>query len=226
MPPPPRGLIILASVWLFASWVGAMGFQPPLQASVAGYLPGLRTMLFSTTVGALVAWPLLRLSQAPEPAPIRATLLDLAVVLGMTNLVLWPLRLVTAWPAARMGCVLFHMGAWILTTGALLAWSRSLQRPASRTLAMAACVLLALGWLTLRGIAPGAVPARFPAPMGGPIEGMLALVDGGGAPPTREEWGAVACAAALAGGAWLLVGLHALVARTRGQPAGHLPHPA
>ena len=47
-----------------------MGFQPPLQASVAGYLPGLRTMLFSTTVGALVAWP----QAVPEADVLMASL--------------------------------------------------------------------------------------------------------------------------------------------------------
>ncbi len=41
----PRGLILLTSVWLVASWLLAIGLRAPVEASSASYTPGVRLML-------------------------------------------------------------------------------------------------------------------------------------------------------------------------------------
>ena len=79
----PRGLIFLASVWLVSSWLLAIGIRAPVQPSSASYPPGVRQMLLCVAAGLMIGWPLLRLSQTRPPYPIRQTLLDLLVLLGL-----------------------------------------------------------------------------------------------------------------------------------------------
>ena len=97
----PRALIFLASLWLIGSWFLAIGVRPPVQPSASSYEPGVRLMLLCVTTGLMIGWPLLRLSQATSPAPLRQTLLDLVVLLSMAQVVIWLLRLVTTWSPAR-----------------------------------------------------------------------------------------------------------------------------
>ena len=69
----PRGLILLASAWLVASWVLAIGLRTPIEASSASYTPGVRLMLICLTIGLVIGWPLLRVSQPPMPFPVGST---------------------------------------------------------------------------------------------------------------------------------------------------------
>ena len=50
----PRGLILLASLWLVVSWVLTMGFQAPVEASSASYTPGVRIMVVCMALGMVV----------------------------------------------------------------------------------------------------------------------------------------------------------------------------
>ena len=71
----PRGLILLASVWLLASWGFAFGFQVPLEATSASYTPGVRILFICATIGLMTGWPLLRLTGPPSLYPIRQTII-------------------------------------------------------------------------------------------------------------------------------------------------------
>jgi len=223
MPPLPRGLILLASLWLFASWIGSMGVHPPLLVATSSYTPSVRVMMLASAAGALVAWPMLRLSQPASPAPIRAVLLDLAVVVGMLNMVLWPLRLVTPWPVPRMAALMLLLTIWIIAAGAFVSIGWRSRRAAVRTLCMVACVAIAAGAMPLRLIGAAWLPA-FPSVHGGPFEATLALATPGGAPPTTQAWSAVEAAAGVA----LLLWAAALViaALSRRRRAAGLPRPA
>ena len=75
--PMPRGLVLLASLWIFASWQLSIGLRPPAIASVASYLPGVRLMIACLAVGLCAGWPLLRLSGARERWPMLRVLVDL-----------------------------------------------------------------------------------------------------------------------------------------------------
>ena len=67
----PRGLILLASIWLVVSWAVAIGFRTPVEATSASYTPGVRLMLISAAIGLVIGWPLLRLSQGRAVYPCR-----------------------------------------------------------------------------------------------------------------------------------------------------------
>ena len=47
----PRGLILLASLWLIVSWQVAIGVQAPVEVSSASYTPGVRLMLICVVIG-------------------------------------------------------------------------------------------------------------------------------------------------------------------------------
>src|SRR5262245_39320097 len=97
----PRGLIFLASIWLISSWIIALGWRTPVQPSSASFTPGVRLMLLCVAIGLLIGWPLLRLSQSRPAYPLKQTMLDLLVLLGLVQVVIWPLRLVTNWTPYR-----------------------------------------------------------------------------------------------------------------------------
>lgn len=219
--PLPRGLILLASAWLFFSWIASMGIHPPLLAATSSYTPAVRLMLFSSAVGALIAWPLLRLCQAPSPAPWRDTLLDMVVVLGMLNMVLWPLRLVTPWPPLRMGAIQLMIGLGVLTVGAVLVVATGSTRRWLRSAAMVVVLLLSLGSIAWRLVAPEQ-SAPFPSVFGGPLEALLALATSGGAPPTANDRAAIQGAIGVTMVAWS-VALVITALRRRAERGGRLP---
>ena len=119
--PIPRGLVFAASGWIAASWIIAIGVQPPLQPSSAVYTPAARMLLASMVIGGLVAWPLFRLSTGGNRRPIASALLDLATLVALFQIVVWPLRLVTSWPADRTLLVDLHGIAWLASIAGVLA---------------------------------------------------------------------------------------------------------
>ena len=139
----PRGLIFLSSLWLIVSWLLAIGLRAPVQPSSASYTPAIREMLLCVTIGLMIGWPLLRLSQTCPPYPIRQTLLDLVVLLGLLQVVVWPLRLVTNWTPLRTAAIDATITGWHLLAGALVAAAVTTPRRGPRILVMIACVLWA-----------------------------------------------------------------------------------
>jgi hypothetical protein len=135
-PHPPRGLVVGASVWIATSWFFLMGSAPPLQPTSLSYTPAIRMMVQSMLMLTIVAWPLVRLSCAPRPRPVLSALLDTIALLVLWQIVLWPMRLVTTWPVARMLLVNGEAVASTMFVGAIIAWSGATQR--GRTGAMIA----------------------------------------------------------------------------------------
>ncbi len=184
----PRGLILLASLWLIVSWKIAIGVQAPVEVSSASYTPGVRLMLMCVVIGLLIAWPLLRLSQPATAFPIRQTLLDLVVLLALVQVVIWPLRLITPWSAVRTAAIAASLIGWTTLAGAVVASAVGSPRAGPRNLAILACLTMCLAgptiaWLRLViGLGPGRLVSFGP-----PLE-IYDLTGGGGAPPAGERW--------------------------------------
>ena len=209
----PRGLILLASVWLVASWVLAIGLRTPIHASSAAYTPGVRLMLICLVTGLMVGWPLLRLSQPPMPFPVRQVLLDLIVLLALVQVVLWPLRLVTTWSVSRTASIDATLTAWAILAGACVASAAGSPRSGPRNLAMLGCVgMCVIGpvlALLVAG-APGLEPlGRKLAGIGPPLE-VHALSLGGKAPITAGQWSWIGLVGLTAVCCWVMLGLLAV----------------
>jgi len=199
----PRGLIFLSSLWLIVSWLLAIGLRAPVQPSSASYTPAIREMLLCVTIGLMIGWPLLRLSQTCPPYPIRQTLLDLVVLLGLLQVVVWPLRLVTNWTPLRTAAIDATITGWHLLAGAMVAAAVATPNRGPRVLVMIACVVMCLAgpvaaWLgVLTGINAMALVDLSP------LMSVRTLGDGTSIHPTDLQWRLIAVLGFAAAAAWM-----------------------
>jgi len=201
----PRGLIFLSSVWLIGSWLLAIGLRPPVQPSSASYTPAVREMLLCVTVGLMIGWPVLRLSQTRPPYPIRQTLLDLAVLLGLFQVVVWPLRLVTNWTPLRTAAIDATITGWLLLAAAVITASLNTEKTGPRALAMLACVAMCLAGPLGAWLALIAGVDAMPLVNLSPLLAVRTLGDGGSIHPTDTQWQLIALLGVAALASWVAV---------------------
>jgi hypothetical protein len=207
---PPRGLVLLSAAWIAVSWLVSFGLRMPLQISAGALTPGVRSMLICCALGALVAWPMLRLCQASPRSPVRSMLLDAATIIVLLQTVLWPLRLATTWVPERTALVDVVLAAHALAccgiVMAALPWRSGLVRGTS----MLGCLLVAAGppsALAALGFPEAA--ASLPRWIGGGFPSMGDVMRATSSLPDDAAWGdawislaggaAILCLGALAG---------------------------
>lgn len=214
--PLPRGLIFLASIWLIASWVIAIGLRAPVQPSSASYTPGVREMLTCVTIGLMIGWPLLRLSQTRPAYPVRQTMLDLLVLLGLVQVVIWPLRLVTSWTPMRTAAIDATLAGWTLLAGAVVAAAIGSELRGPRILAMLTCIAMCLLGPTLAwlGLLTG-VNAMQLVDLS-PFLAVRTLGEGGGSQPTDVQWRWIALLGIAVLAVWFALGMTLLWSSWRG----------
>jgi hypothetical protein len=215
----PRGLIFLSSLWLIGSWLLAIGVRAPVQPSSASYTPGVRMMLLCVTIGLMIGWPLLRLSQTSPPFPIRQTLLDLMVLLGLVQVVVWPLRLVTNWTPWRTAAIDATLAGWVMIAGAVVAAAITTNGKGPRMLAMLACVSLCLIGPTIAWLAAVVGVDAMHLVKLSPLMAIRTLVEAGGAQPALDQWRWILLLAVAALAMWCALCVVVLACRNRLQPA-------
>jgi hypothetical protein len=173
--PPPRGLVLLAALWILGSWLICIGPQAPLHPTIAGFTPGIRLMVASLGVGLCAGWPLLRLSGPRERWPVRRVVLDLLTITTLAQVVLWPLRLTTAWSPARLAMIDALMIAWSVVVAALVAAALASGAPRVRTRTMLACLGITGLGMPLEVACRSAGLPEPPAWALGPVLGPLRL---------------------------------------------------
>ena len=211
----PRGLIFLASLWLIGCWLLTIGVDTPIQPVSASYTPAVRLMLLCVSIGLLIAWPLLRLSQRWTPFPLQATALDLLVLLSLVQVVLWPLRLVTPWSIGRTTAIDAAISSWLIIVGAIVAAAIGRRSNGVRQLAMISCVLICLAgplFLPFLDDLDSDAGVRIIA---SPLVAVYSLGEGAGAQPSAEQWRFIAIIGTAAVLTW--AGL-LLMLRGRGAP--------
>ena len=221
----PRGLILVASVWLIASWSVAIGFRPPVEASSASYTPGVRLMLISAVIGLVIGWPMLRLSLETAAYPIKQTVLDLVVLVALVQVVVWPLRLVTPWSPARTAALDATLVAWTVLAGAMVASAVGTQRAGPRSIAIVACLCMCLAGPTLVILGlhiPSLDGLSHRLLLVGPLLEVHTLSDGGRTAPHAAEWIWISVVALAAAAAWSALGIMTL-ARTRTAAGSRTP---
>jgi hypothetical protein len=224
----PRGLIFLAALWLVGSWVASIGLITPVHASSPSYEPGVRMMLQSVVLGFMIAWPLLRLSQSADPAPVRHLMLDMIVLLALMQVVVWLPRLLTSWLVIRTAAVDALLAGWVVLVGAIVAAALGTNSYSTRTLAMLLCVVLCLlgplmAWLGLHVALNRPELATL-----GPFMSVRELTAAGSTPPRPDQWRGIGIVWLMAGAMWAAVLVRAAVsgaksrhrASDRQSPAG------
>ena len=152
----PRALVVLASGWVFFSWVLLFGFNPPVQPQAASYSPSIQMLMMLIGVGIAIAWPMLRLSGRPSSMPTAQAALDGLSIFVLLQVVVWPLRLVTSWTLARAIAVDAAIAAAIMLTAGILASTQGSRSQRVRTAGMLVLVLLVLAPAIGAFVAPAA----------------------------------------------------------------------
>jgi hypothetical protein len=161
----PRVFAFLWTLYVLVAVVGSVLWLAQSSAvSSSTYGPAARVMLVVVLTGAVVLWPMVRLSQsAPRAAPVRAVAADVVVVLFPKQMVVWPLIMLAQWPLNIVGALSVLTTAWVVLIGGVQALALAVERwrgagPGnwSRALWMLACLALS-GGAPLIGLARRAV---------------------------------------------------------------------
>lgn len=224
----PRGLVVLASLWVFLSWILLFGFHPPVQPQAASYAPSIQMLLMLAGVGIAIGWPMLRLSGRPSAMPTAQAALDGLSIFVLLQVVIWPLRLVTSWTLARAIAVDAAIAAAIMLTAAILSVTQGCVSPRARAGGMLVAVALVLApgaHMLIADVEPGQRAADtvwgriLTAPSAPALISRCAepsTID-----PSQADRGVLFRAFALGSAAWALaLGAHALrpAARPRVSP--------
>ncbi|MFO0963448.1 MAG: hypothetical protein U0625_11170 [Phycisphaerales bacterium] len=179
----PRGLLAIALVWTVAAFAATVGLRVPIQPTSTSYTPGVRTLLTLLAMGGCLLWPLGRLATMQGAWSLRRIALDLATLLVVLQVVLWPMQLVTYWPPARGAALDLAISGWIVASAGVIAlgarsrgWTRSLWSLAWGAVVAAGPLLDVLG-----------VPAPWPA-VAGPVVAILELAPLRPGTPAAEAW--------------------------------------
>jgi hypothetical protein len=120
----PRVFALLWTVYLFI--VTAFIFYTALAGPAISpeiMRPAARLVLLLTMGGMALLWPMVRLSQTPDPQPLNGVGQDLLVVMIPAQALVWPQVLwwLARWPLTTVAAVAAAMAAWGLLIGGLLA---------------------------------------------------------------------------------------------------------
>ena len=120
----PRGLALAWMVYLMLTTV--VSLIPMVltgQLSSGVYRPAARMMMVLVMLGAVVLWPVLRVSQAAQrAAPVLDVCRDLAVLLIPAMVLLWPQVILAGWPISVVASATIVLGNWVLVSGVVLLW--------------------------------------------------------------------------------------------------------
>ena len=212
----PRGLVFASSIWLFGSWLLTIGVRAPIQSSAASYVPGVRVLILLTLLGVVTAWPMLRLSQVARSRPCMQSLIDLAAIMAMTQIVIWPLRLVTNWPVERIALLTAVIAGWGLLISAILPLGTVRRSGTSRILCMFLVLLMTLGGSLAWWVA-GQVSSSDVSWMAtlSPFTDVYSMMSNGQEQLAAGQWNHVIILWIVAAGLWSLPAIDLAAARRR-----------
>lgn len=148
----PRVFAFLWTVYVLVCVAGSVLWLARSSSVTAStYGPAARIMLMVVSAGAIVLWPMLRLSQtAPRGSPLRAAAADVLVVLFPMQMVVWPLIMLAQWPLGIVAAISALTAAWVVLVGGVQALAFAVERRRangpgnwSRALWMLLCLALA-----------------------------------------------------------------------------------
>lgn len=216
---PPRGLVVAAGIWILLSLALALGTRVPHLITPASLAPAIRTTIVTCLAGAIVVWPLVRLSQTADVPGVMRPLIDAATLGCLLQLVIWPLRLATPWTIERTVLIdLCALSSLVAVAGVVAAGCCS-ARSSVRALAMVLCLIVA-GGLHWPLAAAGVEEFALTRPFIGACSTILELTDATASMPDSGVWNHAQFAAVLSvsvGGVGLAVA--ALHSAAQGQGA-------
>lgn len=184
--PLPRWLVVAAFCWLAASWAISTGFMTPSTATRASVAHAVQTFTLMVAAGAVVAWPLARLSLRTPGSIVRTVLLDAITIVVLVHVTIFPLRAISGWSRDRLLLLDASLMSAIAIAASVLLVGLRTDRTVRRALAGIAIVLLAAGpeapWIALGFQAPSVARAlpgalsvawSFADPSPGPVNAAM-----------------------------------------------------
>ena len=203
--------LLLATLGAFWS-IGAPGTTDAGALRLAS-----RSLLAAMSVGLVILWPMLRLSQSRlGSGSVREAALgvgrDLLVLLIPAQAIIWPQIVMAGWPVNVVGALSAGLVAWTLLVGGLLVIARASRKPGPGVWMVFFVLIAAVGPLA----ALGPIRNSTPQPdfgwwwMTSPITTGFELTrdrlwSGASAAITSGHWKAIGLVGAAGGGLWLVV---------------------
>ena len=126
----PRIFVFGWTVFLFvATLVTFVSAQAAAGGDRAVIRSAARLLVLASAIGITVLWPMVRLSQWPEPHPVRGTFRDLVVLLVPVQAMLWPQTMwwLAHWPMSVVGAVDLLLVCWGALAGGVVALVQTLR---------------------------------------------------------------------------------------------------
>lgn len=156
----PRVFALLWTLYLMAAVIVTFMQTGPIGVfSPEAYRPAATRLFIMLTIGIVVLWPLVRLSQkSPLKHPGRAVMGDLIVLLIPVQALIWPQLVLAGWSLEVMLAVSCVMTSASITAGAAIVLGMLAPRPLPRLGIMALLLVWVLGvpLLTAMGAGLGA----------------------------------------------------------------------
>ena len=228
----PRFFALFWSIYLMLSALVTIFASRAIGVPLATrFRYGAAALLLLVCIGAIILWPLTRLSQRAPRHPARATGADLLVILVPMQAVVWPMPILTGWPLPVVGALALVLGAWTLLIGGFVLWGSASRSHADRVMWMIAAILCAFAapawyaWI-VHAAPPGADPdwiLRW-----SPLTAIYTLTQApGNQRPvmSNQEWTAAAAALLPASILWLAWAIRTLAAHAsrRAAKGGQTP---
>ncbi|HBS28603.1 MAG TPA: hypothetical protein DEB06_03930 [Phycisphaerales bacterium] len=141
----PRPFALLWAVYLSAAALLTIFAVSRITVPSTGqFVYACRAMLVMVNLGAVVLWPMTRLSQQFPARPARSLLTDLAIVVVPAQAVVWPMPLLAHWDWGVTAAQSASSAAWASLVGAVLMLATRHPSHSGRSLAMLACLGVAL----------------------------------------------------------------------------------
>jgi hypothetical protein len=153
-------------------------------------------LVVATMIGIVIAWPLLRLSASRPTRPLMSAMLDTVSLVALTQIVIWPLRLVTTWSVTRNLTISLDLLACSIFVGGLLALTAATRRGGTAW-------MLALMGLVVAPPLLGLVVPMDPIHSPSPLVRIWALAGGGPGPLSTAAWSGGAFMAVMGVALWL-----------------------
>lgn len=193
----PRGLIVLACLWIAFSWLILFGVDPPVQAVATSYSDSVTMMTISTILGISIGWPLLRTSGRRFTLPLRQTLLDMIVLACAVQVITWPLRLVSTWSVTHTVLISAAICAWLIPFGAIVRFGASTRSTVVRSCAMGLALILV--------VAGGLLANTDMDPWWSPLDSVISRARRQPSVLTMNSAGGIVAVAIAGIGLWILL---------------------
>jgi hypothetical protein len=132
----PRTFAFIWTLYLFVATLSTYAMS--MTSGIGGHdviRTAAQVLLALVGAGLVIIWPMVRLSQAPDPRPIAGPILDIVVVLVPIQAIVWPQAAwwLAGWPPPVVAAIAASTACWTALVGAMISIAHSRRAHAPRS---------------------------------------------------------------------------------------------